>query len=59
MNPKTAIPPSTSCDSQDECGIIGNVKPTVLVIEDDPVIADTLAMVLNTSGFRATVVKAV
>ncbi len=32
------------------------VKPTVLVIDDDPANADTLAMVLNVSGFSATAV---
>lgn len=32
------------------------VKPTVLVIDDDPIIADTLAMVFNISGFEATAV---
>jgi CheY-like chemotaxis protein len=30
------------------------IKPTVLVIDDDPINADTLAMVLNISGFKAT-----
>ncbi len=29
-------------------------RPEVLVIDDDPTVADTLAMVLNISGFRAT-----
>jgi CheY-like chemotaxis protein len=56
MNPQEiAIPSSTPYDSQDECGVVGRIKPKVLVIDDDPVVADTLAMVLNTSGFRATV----
>ena len=32
------------------------IKPTVLVIDDDPIHADTLAMVLNISGFKATAV---
>ena len=32
------------------------VKPTVLVIDDDVTIANTLAMVLNISGFEATAV---
>lgn len=32
------------------------VKPKVLVIDDDPNNADTLAMVLNVSGFLATAV---
>jgi CheY-like chemotaxis protein len=32
------------------------IKPTVLVIDDDPTNADTLAMVLNISGFHATAV---
>jgi CheY-like chemotaxis protein len=31
------------------------VKPNVLVIDDDPIHADTLAMVLNISGFQATI----
>jgi CheY-like chemotaxis protein len=31
------------------------VKPKVLIIDDDPIHADTLAMVLNISGFTATV----
>ena len=30
-------------------------KPKVLIIDDDPIHADTLAMVLNISGFTATV----
>lgn len=30
-------------------------KPRVLVIDDDPIHAETLAMVLNISGFTATV----
>lgn len=30
-------------------------KPKVLIIDDDPIHADTLAMVLNISGFIATV----
>ena len=29
-------------------------RPEVLVIDDDPTVADTLAMVLNISGFKAT-----
>jgi CheY-like chemotaxis protein len=29
------------------------VKPKVLVADDEPVIADTLAMILNQSGFEA------
>jgi CheY-like chemotaxis protein len=32
------------------------IKPRVLVIDDDPIHADTLAMVLNISGFEATAV---
>ncbi len=32
------------------------LRPTVLVIDDDPIHADTLAMVLNISGFKATAV---
>jgi CheY-like chemotaxis protein len=32
------------------------IKPKVLVIDDDPANADTLAMVLNISGFEATAV---
>jgi CheY-like chemotaxis protein len=32
------------------------VRPTVLVIDDDPSNADTLALVLNVSGFQATAV---
>jgi CheY-like chemotaxis protein len=35
--------------------ITGN-KTRVLVIDDDPIVADTLAMVLNVSGFEATAV---
>jgi len=31
------------------------IKPKVLIIDDDPIHADTLAMVLNISGFTATV----
>ena len=30
------------------------VKPKVLVVDDERVIADTLAMILNQSGFRGT-----
>jgi DNA-binding NtrC family response regulator len=29
------------------------IKPKVLVIDDDPIVADTLAMVLNISGYEA------
>ncbi len=32
------------------------IRPKVLVIDDDHTIADTLAMVLNISGFQATAV---
>lgn len=32
-------------------------KPKVLVIDDDPIHAETLAMVLNISGFQATAVN--
>ena len=32
------------------------VRPTVPVIDDDPANADTLALVLNVSGFQATAV---
>ena len=31
-----------------------SIRPSVLVIDDDPANADTLAMVLNVSGFKAT-----
>jgi len=34
-------------------------KPQTLVIDDDIVVADTLAMVLNAGGFEATAVTAV
>ena len=33
-----------------------HVKPKVLVVDDERVIADTLAMILNQSGFQATAV---
>lgn len=33
---------------------MATLKPSVLVIDDDPSNADTLAMVLNVSGFQAT-----
>ena len=33
---------------------MATLKPLVLVIDDDPSNADTLAMVLNVSGFQAT-----
>jgi CheY-like chemotaxis protein len=32
------------------------IKPKVLVADDEPVIADTLAMILNQSGFEARAV---
>jgi CheY-like chemotaxis protein len=35
---------------------VESVRPSVLVIDDDPANADTLAMVLNVSGFKATAV---
>jgi CheY-like chemotaxis protein len=34
----------------------GNHKPKVLVADDEPVIADTLAMILNQSGFETRAV---
>ena len=33
-----------------------NHKPRVLVVDDEPVIADTLAMILNQSGFETRAV---
>jgi DNA-binding response OmpR family regulator len=33
-----------------------NLKPKVLVVDDERVIADTLAMILNQSGFQARAV---
>jgi CheY-like chemotaxis protein len=33
-----------------------NHKPKVLVVDDEPVIADTLAMILNQSGFETRAV---
>ncbi len=33
-----------------------HVKPKVLVVDDERVIADTLAMILNQSGFQARAV---
>jgi CheY-like chemotaxis protein len=33
---------------------VETLRPSVLVIDDDPSNADTLAMVLNVSGFHAT-----
>jgi CheY-like chemotaxis protein len=35
---------------------VETLRPSVLVIDDDPSNADTLAMVLNVSGFHATAV---
>jgi DNA-binding NtrC family response regulator len=56
LNPQEiAIPSSAPYDSQDECGVVGRIKPKVLMIDDDPLVADTLAMVLNASGFESTV----
>src|SRR3569623_407437 len=39
-----------------ECMPDIHVKPKVLVVDDERVIADTLAMILNQSGFQATAV---
>jgi len=39
-----------------ECMPDNHVKPKVLVVDDERVIADTLAMILNQSGFQATAV---
>src|SRR3954463_6621630 len=39
-----------------ECMPDNHIKPKVLVVDDERVIADTLAMILNQSGFQATAV---
>jgi CheY-like chemotaxis protein len=42
--------------SVQECMPDNHVKPKVLVVDDERVIADTLAMILNQSGFQARAV---
>ena len=46
--------PAASCVKESMPG--NTAKPRVLVADDEPVIADTLAMILNQSGFEARAV---
>jgi len=41
-------------DEETQLMAVTNGTPCVLVVDDEPIIADTLALILNRSGFSAT-----
>jgi CheY-like chemotaxis protein len=48
---ESPVPPQSHFDSTDD--LAKDMRPRVLVVDDEAIIADTLALILNRNGFEA------